>query len=355
MATSRGKQAPLDAKVVRAVSDAVSAEVARRAARGGFESRNRDDLVQEASMKAIAYVRRHADANVNALARVIVSGAVIDMWRTRFRRDGDLAAELPMVAPAGLPVSPGEFVHVRLGDDTEAAVLREEDKRRRERFAAYLVECAFSEQEAVARAHTSARFFRRDERERAMLITRLLMAAQPTAPDRDLIYDAFVLGDLSLAELGRRNGRVSAVAIHNRLGRHVDELGFLGSHFRNMDTATLGHLCTQVESDDSRVPLDQLVQSAANYATMHEMMSPEHASVAVDIARHMKWVGKNLPGTRRNIDKICRQLIRGAAQYVILRHDAKDDMLHERGLRDDRQVARAVRLCVRDSLPPSRG
>ena len=173
--------------------------------------------------------------------------------------------------------------------------------------------------------------------------------------DRDLIYDAFVMGDMTLAEMGRRNGRVSAVAVHNRLGRHVDELGFLGRHFRNMDTTTLGHLCSQVEDDDSRVPLDQLVLAAANYASMHEVMSAEHAEVALDIAKHMRWIGKNLPGTRRNIDKICRQLVRGAAQYVILRHDAKDDMLHERGLWDDRQVARAARLCVRDVMAPSKG
>jgi hypothetical protein len=30
-------------------------------------------------------------------------------------------------------------------------------------------------------------------------------------------------------------------------------------------------------------------------------------------------------------------------------------MLHERGLWDDRKVARAARLCVRAVLPPSRG
>ncbi|MEY3589145.1 MAG: hypothetical protein RJA47_1741 [Actinomycetota bacterium] len=353
MATGK-RPARVDEAVARPLVAAVRAEVGRRAARGGFEARNRDDLVQVASVKALASLRRHPDANVNAVARVVVANTVVDLWRTRFRRDGDLAAELPLAAPAHLPAGPGEFVHVKLGDDTEAAVLRREDEVRRKRFAAYLAESAFTEQEATALAHTSARFFRREEHERALLIVRLLVAAQPTAADRDLIYDAFVMGDMSLAELGRRNGRVSAVAVHNRLGRHVDELGFLGRHFRNMDTATLGHLCSQVENDDSRVPLDQLVQSAANYASMHEVMSNEHAEVAGDIAKHMKWIGRNMPGTRRNIDKICRSLIRGAAQYVILRHDAKDDMLHERGLWDDRQVARTVRMCVRDTMPASR-
>jgi DNA-directed RNA polymerase specialized sigma24 family protein len=355
MATTRKNQPAIDDAALRALSSAVKSEVGRRAARGGFEARNRDDLVQEALVKALAALRRHPDANVNAVARVVVGGTVVDMWRTRFRRDGDLAAELPMAAPAHLPVGPGDFVHVKLGEETEAAVLREEDETRRRRFAAYLTESAFTEQEAAALAHTSARFFRREEQERALLILRLLIAAQPTAADRNLVYDAFVIVDMTLAELGRRNGSVSAVAVHNRLGRHVDELGFLGRHFRNMDTVTLGHLCTQVENDDSRVSLDQLVQSAANYASMHEVMSAEHAEVALDISRHMKWIGRNMPGNRRNIDKICRQLVRGAAQYVILRHDARDDMLHERGLWDDRQVARAVRLCVRDVMAPLKG
>ena len=354
MATGK-RPSRADDAATRALVVAVKDEVGRRAARGGFESRNREDLVQEASVKALAALRRHPDANVNAIARVVVAGSVIDLWRTRFRRDGDLAAELPLAAPARLPVGPGEFVHVKLGDDTEAAVLRREDEVRRKRFAAYLAESAFTEQEATALAHTSARFFRQEEHERALLIVRLLVAVQPNAADRDLIYDVFVMGDMTLAEMGRRNGRVSAVAVHNRLGRHVDELGFLGRHFRNMDTTTLGHLCSQVEDDDSRVPLDQLVLAAANYASMHEVMSAEHAEVALDIAKHMRWIGKNLPGTRRNIDKICRQLVRGAAQYVILRHDAKDDMLHERGLWDDRQVARAARLCVRDVMATSKG
>ena len=355
MATSKKPRTQPDGTVARVLFEAVRAEVGRRAARGGFELRNKDELVQEATVKALGMLRRHPGANPSTIARVVVGTVVVDMWRTRFRRDGELAQEIAVVAPARLPVGPGDFVHVRLGEQTEAAVLRAEDARRRERFASYLAESAFSEQEAVALAHTSARFFRREERERSLLIVRLLMAAQPTAADRNLIYDAFVVGDMALAELGRRNGRVSAVAVHNRLGRHVDELGFLGRHFRNMDTVTLSFLCSQVENDDSNVPLDQIVQSAANYAAMHEVMSKEHAEVALDIAKHMRWIGRNLPGNRRNIDKICRNLVRGAAQYVIMRHDARDDMLHERGLWDDRQVARTVRMCVRDAMASSRG
>ena len=355
MATSKKRGTPTGGTDTKALFAAVRAEVGRRAARGGFELRHRDDLVQEASVKAAAMLRRHPGANVSTVARVVVAAAVVDMWRTRFRRDGDLSQELAVVPPVRLPVGTADFVHVKLGERTEAAVLRDEDAKRRRRFAAYLAESAFTEQEAVALAHTSARFFRRQERERSLLITRLLMAAQPTAADRNLIHDAFVVGDMSLAELGRRNGGVSAVAVHNRLGRHVDELGFLGSHFRNMDTVTLSFLCAQVENDDSSVPLDQLVQSAANYAAMHEVMSKEHAEVASDIAKHMRWIGRNLPGNRRNIDKICRNLVRGAAQYVVMRHDARDDMLHERGLWDDRQVARTVRMCVRDAMPASGG
>jgi hypothetical protein len=110
-----------------------------------------------------------------------------------------------------------------------------------------------------------------------------------------------------------------------------------------------------VENDTSTVPLDQLLRAAANYATMHSVHSPEHAEVAKDIASHLSWIERNIPSGRRNIDKICRNIVRGAAQYVILRHDASDDMLHERGLWDDRKVARAARLCVRAVLPPSRG
>jgi hypothetical protein len=356
MATSRrnGDTSKEANAIGKSVEKAVVAQVRKRAARGGLELRFQKELVQEASIKALAMVRRRPVANMNAVARVAVDQAVVDMWRSRFRRDDDL--NMAVVGEnSRLPGGPDEFVSVRLGEGTEAEVLRQADEDRRARFAAYLFAAAADEKEARAMAHTSARFLRKETLLRALLMKRLLIAAQPTPADRTLVFDAFADEDHSLADLARLNGGVSKVAIHNRLSRHIDELGFVGAHFGNMDTGILSHLCTQVENDASRVPLDQLLRAAANYATMHSVHSPEHAEVARDIASHLSWIERNLPSGRRNIDKICRNIVRGAAQYVILRHDASDDMLHERGLWDDRKVARAARLCVRAVLPPSRG
>lgn len=338
-------------ELARRVVEAVKATVGRRAARGGFEMRHRDDIVQLACVKAQEMAERRSDPNLNAVAGVAVNQAVVDLWRSKFRRDSELDIAL-VEENARLPQGPEDFVNVRLGESTEAAVLRKADEARRRRFAAYLSVAAADERELRDRMHTSARFLRAEERTRAMLLLRLLMAAQPTPADRTLVHDAFCGEDHSLAELGRMNG-VSKVAVHNRLNRHIDELGFVGAHFRNMDTRILGHLCAEVENDASTVPLDQLVRAAANYASMHSVHSPEHAEVARDIASHLSWIDRNLPGGRRNIDKICRNIVRGAAQYVILRNDALDDMLHERGLWDDRKVARAARLCVRSVIPTS--
>ncbi|MFM8530612.1 MAG: hypothetical protein ACKOD2_13250 [Ilumatobacteraceae bacterium] len=331
--------------------EAVKATVGRRAARGGFELRHRDDIVQLACVKAQAMAERHPDPNLNAVAGLAVNQAGVDLWRSKFRRDGEL--DIAVVEEnARLPQGPEDYVNVRLGENTEAAVLRKADEARRRRFAAYLSLAAADERESRDRMHTSARFLKAEERTRAMLLLRLLMAAQPTHADRTLVQDAFCGDDHSLAELGRMNG-VSKVAVHKHLNGYTDQLGFIGAHFRNMDTRILEHLCAEVENDASTVPLDQLVRAAANYASMHSVHSPEHAEVARDIASHLAWIERNLPGRHRNLDRICRNIVRGAAQYVILRNDAHDDMLHERGLWDDRKVARAALLCGRSAVPTS--
>ncbi|MEY5059859.1 MAG: hypothetical protein RJA51_1606, partial [Actinomycetota bacterium] len=195
MATSRrnGDTSKEANAIGKSVEKAVVAQVRKRAARGGLELRFQKELVQEASIKALAMVRRRPVANVNAVAKVAVDQAVVDMWRSRFRRDGDLNMAV-VEENSRLPGGPDEFVSVRLGEGTEAEVLRQADKDRRSRFATYLFAAVADEKEALLRA---------------LLLKRLLIAAQPTPADRTLLFDAFADEDHSLADLARMNGGVT--------------------------------------------------------------------------------------------------------------------------------------------------
>jgi len=331
-------------ELARRVVEAVKATVGRRAARGGFEMRHRDDIIQLASVKAQTTAEKFPDANLYVVAGGAVKQAVVDLWRSKFRRDGELKLALAE-ENARLPQGQKKSINVRLGENTEAAVLKEADEARRRRFAHYLAAAVQDEESARDQMHTSARFFRKEEHARATLIRWLLQAVQTEVKDRNLVHDAFSSDTPPLAVLARIHG-VSKVAIHKRLNGHGEELKLFGPHFSDMDVRVLEAFCLTLDDEGPDMSLAELVRTAANYASAQATRSPEHKYVAAEITSDLSWIYRHLPTGRRKIDKICRTIVRGAAQYVILRNDAQDDMLHERGLWDDRKVVRAARGCV---------
>lgn len=334
-------------RVARRLKPIVERVVAARAARGGFEAAHRGELVTDTLRRAVDTLLRQPDANDEAVVRWHLKRAVTDLWRRSAARGARL--EEALREEWSRQAGNRDFTDLFL-----PGTARDEDLRRR--MAAYAYEHLLNERERRDATHTSGRFFRKEQIALGNLLMRMTSALLPRASDRDMFHARFVADgeEPTLQELADAHG-VSVATVHNRLKSALELLDFVALHFRMLDTRILEDLAGRLESEPARkVPLEEIVRAAANYARMQTDLSPGHAGVAGDIARHMDWIGANLPPHRAGMPAVLRRLADAASRYVLDQNDAQHDMFSPRGLHDDRQVARQVRVAVRDGMMASR-
>lgn len=158
----------------------------------------------------------------------------------------------------------------------------------------------------------------------------------------------------TLQELADVHG-VSVATVHNRLTAALELWEFVGLHLRMLDVRILEDLAGRLETDFStKIKLEDLTKAAANYGRMQAELSTAHAEVGRNIATHMDWISANLPSRRAGLATALRRLADAAARYVLDTDDARHDIYSERGLHDDLQVARQVRIAIRDGMKGSR-
>ncbi|MGA1362360.1 MAG: hypothetical protein ACO36A_05535, partial [Ilumatobacteraceae bacterium] len=291
-------------------------------------------------------IGKHPDSNPEAVARWHVRKAVTDLWRTRAMQieQQNIAVQQVDIRPLRKRSAP---VSHRDPASREHAL--------EEKVVAFLVTYFVSEDERQAMAHTSFRAIKRQEARIIRQVVRITRALLQRPEDTEMFDARYVRAGAqpTLQQLADRHG-LSVATVHNRLEAVLDLLGFVAAHFAMLDEAILENLAERLENTPARpLQLEALVKAAANYARMQAELSSAHAEVATDIARHMEWIGANLPPKRRGMPSVLRALVEGGSRYVLDKDDAQHDMFAVRGLHDDRKVARQVRLAVRDGMKVS--
>lgn len=344
MATSKGRWGAAGEadRIARRLKPIVERRVAARAARGGFERAHAGELVTDTLSRAVQTMVRTPDATEEAVVGWHLKLAVTDLWRrkaARGQRMEQVLRDFDFVPQERGRRQPGHDRRKSSKDDQITAMMAE--------FAlAHLLD----ENERRAAMHTSARFFEKEKIQLANSLIRLTAALLTRPADRDMFVARFVGHgpEPTLQQLADANG-VAVATAHSRLASALGLFDFLALHFRMLDVRIIDDLAGRLEEDPSRkIGLEDLVRAASNYARMQTELSPGHAEVASDIVRHMDWIGANLPSRRAGMPTVLRRLAEAGARYVIDPNDARHDMLSARGLHDDRQVARQVRLAIRD-------
>jgi len=327
------------AGIVRRVVDA-------RARRGLFERAHRDELVTDLLRRVVRAMKKRPESNPEAVARWHVRKAVTDLWRTRA-----MQVERQNIAIQRIDIRPAR--------ERSAPVSRRDPESREhaleEQLVVFLTTYFVSEDERRAMAHTSYRAIKRQEARVLRQIVRITLALVQRPDDAEMFYARYVAPgeQATLQQLADRFG-VSVATVHNRLEGVLGLLRFVAAHFAMLDDVILENLGERLENTPGRpLPLEELVRAAANYARMQSELSSAHAEVATDIAKHMEWIGANLPPKRKGMPAVLRALVEGGSRYVLDKDDAQHDMFAVRGLHDDRKVARQVRLAVRDGIKGS--
>ena len=343
MASTRdGKGQRGDAELVGIVKRVVDA----RARKGLFERAHRDELVTDVLRRVVRAMKKRPESNPEAVARWHVRKAVTDLWRTRA-----MQVERQNIAI--------QRVDVRPLRERSAPVTRRDPESREQaledQIVVFLTTYFQSEDERQAMAHTSFTAIKRQEARILRQIVRITLALVQRPEDAEMFYARFVEPgeQATLQQLADRFG-VSVATVHNRLEGVLELLRFVAAHFAMLDESILENLGERLENTPGRpLQLEELVRAATNYARMQAELSSAHAEVATDIAKHMEWIGANLPPKRKGMPAVLRALVEGGSRYVLDKDDAQHDMFAVRGLHDDRKVARQVRLAVRDGMKGS--